>query len=222
MTRAQHIASWTITLFVPFFLVLTIVRLVLVTPFYLQVEYRLPYFPADSYGFTTQDRLKWGNIAREYLVNQEGIEFLGDLRFPDGTPVYNERELRHMLDVKNVVRLTTSAWYLIAGVLALLGVWARGSKWAPGYLNGLRRGGWLTLILIGAIILFVILGFQVFFVAFHSVFFAPGTWTFLYSDTLIRLFPEVFWRDIFLVVGLLTALGGFLLWRLIPLGGKTS
>lgn len=35
-----------------------------------------------------------------YLTNDEGIEFLGDLKFPDGSPVYNERELHHMVDVK--------------------------------------------------------------------------------------------------------------------------
>ena len=38
--------------------------------------------------------------------------------------------------------------------------------------------------------------------------FKAGTWTFLYSDTLIRLFPERFWQDTFLVVGGLSAVLG--------------
>lgn len=222
MTRLQTFVSWVGTLLTPLALVLTLVRLILATPYYLQVEYRLPYFPADPYGFTTEERLEWSNIAREYLVNDAGIEFLGDLRLADGSPAYNERELRHMVDVKNVVKAVISVWYFIVGVLTLLGLWAFSAKWGAGWLNGLRRGGLLTLVLIGAIILFVLLGFRIFFVAFHNVFFDPGTWTFLYSDTLIRLFPEVFWRDIFLVIGLLTALGGLLLWRLIPPGGKRA
>jgi hypothetical protein len=61
----------------------------------------MPGFPADRYGFTTADRLYWADIAVDYLVNTAGIEFLADLRFEDGSPVYNERELKHMVDVKN-------------------------------------------------------------------------------------------------------------------------
>jgi len=48
----------------------------------------------------------------------------------------------------------------------------------------------------------------VFFVAFHEVFFDPGTWVFRYSDTLIRLFPERFWRDAFLAIAALSLVGG--------------
>ena len=32
--------------------------------------------------------------------------------------------------------------------------------------------------------------------AFHRIFFAEGTWIFLRSDTLIRLFPIQFWIDV--------------------------
>jgi uncharacterized membrane protein len=61
------------------------------------------------------------------------------------------------------------------------------------------------------IIFFVLISFGVFFVGFHEIFFPPGTWTFFYSDTLIRLFPERFWRDAFLTVGILSVFGGLAL-----------
>ena len=61
------------------------------------------------------------------------------------------------------------------------------------------------------IIVFVLLSFGVFFVAFHNVFFDPGTWMFEFSDTLIRLFPERFWRDIFIYVGVLAGGAGLLI-----------
>jgi uncharacterized membrane protein len=48
-------------------------------------------------------------------------------------------------------------------------------------------------------------------VAFHNVFFEPGTWKFLFSDTLIRLFPQRFWQDLFLIVGGLSLVGGLAL-----------
>jgi len=40
----------------------------------------------------------------------------------------------------------------------------------------------------------IVLGFDGFFVRFHGVFFAGDTWRFADSDTLLRLYPEVFWR----------------------------
>jgi hypothetical protein len=36
---------------------------------------------------------------------------------------------------------------------------------------------------------------------FHQVFFESSTWTFLWSDSLIRLFPLTFWEDSFIFVG---------------------
>jgi integral membrane protein (TIGR01906 family) len=86
------------------------------------------------------------------------------------------------------------------------------AKWWDSYLHAIGRGGLLTTILLGAGILFVLVAFGIFFVLFHQVFFQAGTWQFFYSDTLIRLFPERFWRDSFLVVGAFSGIAGLLLW----------
>jgi uncharacterized membrane protein len=58
---------------------------------------------------------------------------------------------------------------------------------------------------VAGVIVVVLISFGAFFVGFHEVFFQPGTWMFYWSDTLIRLFPERFWRDIFIYIGLITA-----------------
>jgi integral membrane protein (TIGR01906 family) len=50
----------------------------------------------------------------------------------------------------------------------------------------------------------LIVAFPVVFVGFHRVFFEGDTWLFLYSDTLIRLFPERFWQDAFLFIAVAT------------------
>jgi integral membrane protein (TIGR01906 family) len=216
-----RILSWVVTIVVPIVLVMAAVR-ILISPAYLVFEYNTPDFPADPYGFTKEDRLYWSKIAVTYLLNSADISFLGDLRFPAGqqappascyymsdcTRLYNERELRHMSDVKNVVQSALGVWYISLILLAGLGVWAWFGKWFSDYRRGLMRGGWLTVILLAAIILFVLLSFGVIFVWFHDIFFAAGTWTFLFSDTLIRLFPERFWRDTFLAVGLLAGGAG--------------
>ncbi len=212
--------SWLVTLLMPIALVMAAVRL-LITPVYLVIEYNLPSFPPDPYGFTKADRLYWSKIAANYLLNDEGISYLADLRFPKGqqgppescqyiddcTRLYNDRELRHMVDVKAVVKATFRVWYISLGGLLLLWFIAGQARWGREYRQGLRRGGWLTIFILVGIILFVLLSFNVMFVAFHNIFFQAGTWQFLFSDTLIRLFPERFWRDTFIAVGVLA--GGF-------------
>ena len=199
-----------VSLLVPVVLVLTAMRLMMTTAF-LNFEYNLPNFPPDRYGFTTEERLYYSEFAVDYLLNSAGISYLGDLRFEDGTPVYNERELHHMVDVKNAVRIALWVWYLSLLTLLFLWFWARQGGWMDAFTAGLARGGWLTVGIMAALLLFVVLSFGVFFVAFHNVFFDPGTWIFNYSDTLIRLFPERFWQDIFIYVGALAIAGGLAL-----------
>jgi integral membrane protein (TIGR01906 family) len=205
-----RILSWSVTVLTPIALVLAAVRL-LVTPAFVQIEYRTPGFPDDPYGFTREERLYWSNIARLYLLNDAGIEFLGDLRFADGSPVYNERELGHMVDVKVVLGQAMRLWYACLLSLLVLGIWAWFGSWWSLFKRGLRRGGWWTVAFVAVVIPLMLVAFGVFFVAFHEVFFDPGTWTFLFSDTLIRLFPERFWRDTFLALALVSLAGGLAL-----------
>lgn len=210
-TVAYHTwLSWLVAIIVPIMLILTSVRLML-TPTFVQLEYRTPNFPADPYGFTQQDRLQWSQVALDYLLNDAGISFLGELEFADGTPVYNARELKHMLDVKEVLQSALMVWYISIGSIFLLGVWAYFGGWMESYQRGVSRGGWITVGIISVIMVAVLVAFSVFFVFFHQVFFESGTWVFRFSDTLIRLFPQRFWRDTFIAIGLLSLAGGLLL-----------
>jgi len=205
--------SYLVSLLTPLMLVGFALR-ILLTPLYYSVEYNMPYFPIDTYGFTKEDRLKWANPSVEYLVNSADISYLGDLQFEDGTPIYNERELSHMHDVKGVVQGALQAWYAATIILLILAAFAVRGKWMGDYLNGLRRGGWwmmglaATLGLIsGAGILIDPNIFWSFFEWFHSLFFEGDTWLFFYSDTLIRLFPIRFWQDAVITLAVI-ALGG--------------
>ena len=205
-----------LTVLIPFVLVLTNVRLLL-TPLFPAIEYRLPAFPDDFYGFTQADRLKWSVVAIDYLLNNESIRYLGDLRFPDGQTappescqyyldgdcnrLYNDRELKHMSDVKIVTRWALNVWVL--GAVLVLG--AMGLLYYFRELAALRAGlvggSVVTLVLLFGLVAFLVINFNTFFTQFHRVFFEGETWIFLWSDTLIRLFPLRFWQDAFIFLG---------------------
>ncbi|MBA4379703.1 MAG: TIGR01906 family membrane protein [Anaerolinea sp.] len=207
MKTLYKILSWFVTLLIPVALVFLGVRLLL-TPLYLQIEYRTPGFPADDYGFTHQDRLHWSKIALQYLVNDANIDFLGNLIFSDGSPVYNARELLHMQDVKNVVQPVLGIGYGVWITILGLGLWAQWGNWWQDYRRGLGRGGWLTSGLVTLIAVLAGISFWQFFTYFHTLFFEGDSWLFFYSDTLIRLFPMRFWQDTFIWVGLIALIGG--------------
>ncbi len=184
----------------PVLLVLTNVRL-LMTDAFLRYEYGKTNFPADTYGFTQTDRLTYSRIALDYLLNPEGIEFLGRQAFPDGTPQYNERELRHMADVKRVVRAALAVW-MLSGVIVIGGTLLLGlAGEREAARSGLVGGAGLTVLIFLGILAYIALNFDALFVQFHQVFFESGTWQFAYSDTLIRLFPLKFWQDVFVLLG---------------------
>jgi integral membrane protein (TIGR01906 family) len=206
MKALRIIVGWIVSLAVPIVLLMTAVRL-LISPAFLQIEYHTPNFPPDSYGFTLEDRLHWSRLAVDYLVNDQGINFLGDLKFDNGQPLYNERELSHMLDVKILVQKTIIAWYLLLVFVIVTGLVAWRTHLLSDYWFAVSRGGWLTIGMVLAILAAVAISFETLFTDFHRLFFTGDTWLFLYSDTLIRLFPMRFWRDGFIGVGGFTILG---------------
>jgi len=199
-----------LTAAVPFFLVMTSIR-ILFTPLYMQVEYRMPWFPPDPYGFTTEDRLHWSRVSLEYLLGDHEIDFLANQQLRDGNPLYNERELSHMVDVKVLLQQMIIAWWILLAALVLLGIWAWRGKWLKAFLRALGNGGVVTVGLIVLILLAVAVSFNALFTAFHRIFFVGDTWLFNWSDSLIRLFPLQFWQDGFILMGIFTLAGAALL-----------
>ena len=206
-----------LTVLIPVLLVLGGARL-LMSPLWLQIEYNRPGFPEDFYGFTREDRLAYAPAAIDYLLNDAEVRFLGDMTGPEGRPLYTARELEHMHDVKGVTQ-AAFAFLLVALVAAAVIVWVLGRQAAtrPALWQALRDAGLVTLAAIAAIVIGAVTAWNTFFTMFHNLFFTEGTWMFLYSDTLIRLFPEQFWFDSALVIGSLTGLAALILvivgWR---------
>lgn len=198
-------------LLLPVAMLLTSVRLLL-TEVFVRLEYGFPGFPADRYGFTKRDRSHHAGIALEYLLNDAGIEFLGDQQFTNGAPVYNERELQHMEDVKRVTQTALKVGWVGVGLVLGLSLLIWQVAGIRPVLESLQAGSRLTAILMVLLGTGLVVGFAVVFVGFHQVFFPPGTWTFRFEDTLIRLFPERFWQVAFGAVALATLVQAGLGW----------
>ncbi len=194
----------------PLLLLLAWVRIMLF-PAFVEIEYRRPGFPADPYGFTTDERLQWANLSRQYLLSDAGDDFFAQYRLADGSPLYNEREVQHMVDVHAIVR-KAMVIFAVLGILYLAGcafLFREDRELLRRTLAtaGIGTFGFLILVLVT-----VALAWEWAFVGFHRVFFTGETWLFPYSDTLIRLFPVAFWQDGFAaaVIGMLVT--GLLVW----------
>ena len=197
----------TLVILMPVVLILGAVRL-LATDQYLAVEYNRPDFPPDGFGFDYADRLNFASATVRYMRDGLGLNTLAELRW-NNQPLYNERELIHMHDVQNVFQATSLVWMLALnlGLLAAFALgWRRENR--PALATGLKRGGLLTVGLVGGVGLLAVTGWQLWFDTFHRLFFAPGTWTFNASEALIRLVPEKFWFDTALSLAGLSLAGG--------------
>ncbi|NGN83638.1 TIGR01906 family membrane protein [Arthrobacter silviterrae] len=188
-----------LAVFYPVVLLVLAIRLV-TTPYFLWVEYHRPGFPADSFGFSTDDRMTYGSYTVDYLLNLSGARYLGDLVNSQHNQLFLAREVAHMADVKTVITTAFVIGLVLAvGMVIAMVYLARRS--VGGIRRGLFAGSIVTLVIIIVLGVLAGMGWETFFTDFHHIFFANGTWTFYTDDTLIRLFPSEFWLDSGIFIG---------------------
>jgi integral membrane protein (TIGR01906 family) len=122
-----------------------------------------------------------------------------DAAFEGEPPLLDADERSHMRDVSRLVRILVAIAGIAAVIAALAGTLMRGDP---------RRMANVLLVvasLIGAagITLAVVfaVAFEPAFLAFHALFFPPGTYLFGPGSDLIRLFPEGFWFEASIFAG---------------------
>jgi integral membrane protein (TIGR01906 family) len=204
MKRTRRALVWVIALAMPFFLGFTNIHL-LISPVFLRWEYSKENFPTDRYGLSREQRIELATVAIEFLAStepaEEAIRMLEEQTL-DGEPLYNQRELDHMVDTKvrtDILRVV--AWatgVIIVGGTVLL-AWREETR--PAAWQGLLNGATVTVVILGAISAYILIGWDSFFTRFHELLFPAGTWTFGYDEALIRLFPEKFWFDVGVLLG---------------------
>ncbi len=193
-----------VVLAVPVFLTTAGIRLI-TSKSLVSWEYSRASFPADPYGLPTEERIRLAGVCIDYILSGADISLLADLTLADGRQAFQAGELGHMVDVQvlygaMMIACAVSGTVIAAGLMAL--VFSPDSR--PRAPRALQRGGLLMLSLLVVAGLFIVLGWSTFFDGFHRTFFTEGTWTFSWSDTLIRLYPIRFWQDVTAgVVGLM-------------------
>nr|WP_228721112.1 TIGR01906 family membrane protein [Arthrobacter sp. 260] len=190
-----------IAIFFPIMLLAAAIRAV-TTPLFLWVEYHRPGFPSDGFGFTAEDRMTYGSYTVDYILNWAPPRYLGELVNADGDQLFLDSEVGHMLDVK-LVLVISFAVALAMLVFTVAACWHLARTYPGGVRRSLFAGALTTLVLMIALTVTAILGWQTFFTQVHALFFADGTWTFSMDDTLIRLFPAQFWMDAAITVAAL-------------------
>ena len=154
-------------------------------------------FPPDRYGLTRRSgsRLALTGL-HSILPGSEGIALLERAKLPDGSTAFDARELRHMGDVRSRLGAAYRAQLVVLVILLALAIALhRSPRWRSVVPWGLLFGSLATLGIAALAVPVILLGFDGFFLRFHEVFFSGDSWRFSDTDTLLRIYPEVFWQD---------------------------
>ena len=208
----NSILSAILVIFLPLAILLSNLR-VFINPWFPIYEYGRRGFPDDTMGMDNETRARLADRAVRFLVNSTDITYLSQDRDDDGNALYNKRELRHMEDVKLVVGRVLGLWRTSLAMVIAAFMWL---YFRPNTDDIIRQsvtyGSGVIIISIFCLLAYILINFNSFFMTFHQMFFERGTWTFSYTDMLIRLFPPKFWSDVAIFIAGTSLFEGLLLW----------
>ncbi len=150
-------------------------------------------------GITDSDLRQVGAEIRSYINSGDEPLHIRTRILGTEQELFNDREITHMRDVKQLVRgvyilALASAVYLAAMVVAGF-VMLRGRFVEPLAKRALWGGG-LTLGLLVVFGIVALVGFDSVFLKFHQLSFANDFWQLdPRTDYLVRIFPQDFWFD---------------------------
>jgi integral membrane protein (TIGR01906 family) len=208
MKITQNVSRWIFILLLPVMLVTATIAVA----FNSLWLYRFDFNKYDISAITGISPSELENAARG-IINywNSSDQYIDIVVEKNGQPftLFNEREVAHMKDVKNLVRLDYAA-LAFAGVYCLLYAgtalfWRR-----PRYHRELAvagfGGGALALAFLGIMGIMATANFDAFWTRFHLLSFANDFWQLDPTrDYLIMMFPEGFWSDAVLMIGLTAA-----------------
>ena len=199
----------------PVFIVLTNVRIAAVEP---RVhEYSFARYDGET--TTGVPRAELDRAAREIVGYFRNDAELLAIEVPTAAgerePLFSEREVLHMRDVKVLMRAAFRvheiAFVFVVSAVTAVFLWSREQPLTE-LARQLRIAGVLTVALLGIAAVAVLVGFDSLFRQFHVISFANDLWKLSPArDHLIQMYPRGFWFDVTLAVGLLSVVEGALL-----------
>ena len=211
--------STLIVLIVPLLLVTTNVRLVADSPY-------LYSYGFQKYGIESVTGIEMGQLElagekiRDYFSNDQDFLVIDIERHGQKIKnLYNQREILHMKDVKNLIQLIYSIqiWSLLLFItLILIGFLSIRLRKFSNVIDPISWGGGLTLGIAAVVGILSLFGFQRLFLFFHLVSFDNDLWILDPTrDYLIMMFPQGFFFDASVIIVVLT-LGQALLLLIVP------
>ena len=195
---------------VPILLVTTNVRVLVNTPALYSFGFDQFDIPVTT-GLAREELISVGEQIRDYFNNDE-VFIYPEARFQDGVRrvLFNNREILHMFDVKQVLRNVYWAQLGSAVYLALFlvfGIVLAPEGLARRMLRLMFRGGLATLALIGITVVASLIGFDRVFYWFHIISFTNDLWQLDPTrDYLIAMFPQGFFFLATMIIGVATLL----------------
>ena len=176
-------------------------------------------------GITEEDLRHVAGQIRHYFNSTDEPLLVKTQVYGEEREIFNQREVKHMHDVKRLV------WWVYAAA-AMSGIYLMANtSWGlavngPRFLGELAqrviRGVALMGILVVAVGILALSGFDTLFLRFHQLAFANDLWQLdPRRDYLVIIFPQGFWFDATMrvvastvsgAVALTLASGGYLLW----------
>ena len=157
------------------------------------------YSISRASGITNSDLRQVGADIRGYINSGDEPLHVRTRILGTEHDLFNDREVAHMRDVKQLVRgvyfmALASAIYLTAVVVA--GFAMQRSRFVGPLAKRALWGGGLTLGLLVVFGIVAIVGFDGVFLKFHQLSFANDFWQLdPRTDYLVRIFPQDFWFD---------------------------
>ena len=156
-------------------------------------------------GMTPEEVSRVGAEVRDYLRNDaERLTVQRALADGRRAPVFSEREVVHMIDVKRLMARTWDAGWAAFGLIIALaaGAFWRGRRAGLAWLlRAAAAAGGLIVALVVVLAVVAMIGFDEAFRQFHLLFFTNDLWQLTSADALIQLFPQRFFFDTTLLIG---------------------
>ncbi len=159
---------------------------------FVEWEYSKEDFPEDPYGMDREYRLYLAKLGLRAVLSDEGMEEFKRAKLPDGRRAFNEREIKHMEDVKRLLDVFFPALYVSTAVFGGSLLILRSTDLVG---KALLISSVITLFLLTSALLLSVTNYDLAFEIFHNLLFDPYSWRFRYSDTLLRIYPMKFWYD---------------------------